>query len=112
MQDIFAQVDELYGLLAEELDNCRKTGCQLAENEAAYRRELRISELAERERGTPVTIIGDVCRGDEVISDLRRARDCSKVLYEASKEAINVYKIRLRILNEQISRVWYSNNTK
>lgn len=112
MQDVFAQIDELYDLLMGELDNCRKAGCQLAENEAKYRMELSIAELHERERGTPVTIINDICRGDPRIADLRRARDCSKVLYEASREAVNVYKLRLRLLNEQASRVWFSGNTR
>ncbi len=108
MDDLWQQVDELNALLSEELARCRESGCQLAENEAEYRKALRIAILSERDKATPVTIIGDVCRGREDIAELKRARDCSEAIYKASGEAINVYKIRLRMLNDQISRVWSS----
>ena len=110
MQDLFAKADEVYDLLAGELDSSRRAGCQLAENEAEYRQALRLAILEERERGTPVTVIGDICRGDPDIADLKRARDCSEALYKASQEAINVHKLRLRMLNEQMNRVWHSGN--
>lgn len=110
MQDLFAKADEVYDLLASELDAARRAGCQLAENEAAYRSTLRVAILEERDRGTPVTIIGDICRGDPDIADLKRARDCAEAVYKASCESINVYKLRLRMLNEQINRVWHSGN--
>ncbi len=110
MQDLFAKADEIYDLLAEELDASRRAGCQLAENEAQYRQALRVAILHERQRGTPVSITGDICRGDPEIADLKRARDCSEALYKASQEAINVHKLRLRMLNEQINRVWHSGN--
>lgn len=110
MQDLFAKADEICDLLAEELEASRRAGCQLAENEAQYRQALRIAILRERQRGTPVSITGDICRGDPEIADLKRARDCSEALYKASQEAINVHKLRLRMLNEQINRVWHSGN--
>lgn len=108
MQDLFAKADEVYDLLVDELDSARRAGCQLAENESAYRQALRLAILHERERGTPVTVIGDICRGDPEIADLKRARDCAEAVYKASCEAINVQKLRLRMLNEQINRVWHS----
>lgn len=112
MQDLYAQADELYDLLTGELDASRRAGCQLAENESQYRQALRVAILHERDHGVPVTIIGDVCRGEEEIADLKRARDCAEALYKASCEAINVYKLRLRMVNAEIERTWHSNNTK
>ncbi len=47
------------------MKTCKESGCQYAENEAEYRKALRIAILNERQKGTPVTIIGDVCRGQE-----------------------------------------------
>lgn len=108
MQDLAAQIDELTELMTQELDNCRKSGVQLAENEAEYRKMLRIEILAERAKGTPVTVIGDICRGKEAIADAKLRRDTSEALYKASQEAINVYKIRLRMLNAQVQRIWTS----
>ena len=108
VQDAYAQVDELYDLLVAELRACRQACCQYAENEAEYRKSLRLAILDERQRGTPVTIIGDLCRGREDIAELKASRDRSEALYKASQEAINVYKLRMRMLNDEIGRVWHS----
>lgn len=102
----YATLDGLLRDLGGEVDAMRRAGCQLAENEAEYRMALRRLILAERDRGTPVTVISDICRGDPGIADLRRARDCSEALYRASQEAINVLKLRVRVVDAQIAREW------
>lgn len=108
MQDLYAQLDELTDRLMEELDTCKTSGCQYAANEAEYRKALRIAILEERDRGTPATLTGDLCRGREDIAEKKRLRDCSEAIYKASQEAINVYKLRIRMLDAQIARVWNS----
>lgn len=95
---------ELESLLMDELKTCRQSGIQLAENEAEYRKKLRIEILHERDKGTPVTIIGDVCRGKDEIADLKRARDAAEAIYKSSQEAINVYKLRLRFIKDEMPR--------
>lgn len=110
MQDLYAQLDELTEGLMQELEVCKTSGCQYAENEAEYRKALRIAILDERANGTPVTITSDLCRGRPDIAELKRLRDCSEAIYKASQEAINVYKLRIRMINEQITRVWNSGN--
>lgn len=108
MQDLFEKRDELERLLEEELETCRRSGVQLAENEAKYRKSLRLEILKERAKGTPVSIIGDLCRGMEHIADLKQARDSSEAVYKASQEAINVRKLRLRMVDAEIQRIWNS----
>lgn len=108
MQDLYAQLDELNAALMRELETCKTSGCQYAENEAEYRKALRVEILMERENRTPVTIIGDVCRGKEEIAELKQRRDCSEAIYKASQEAINVYKLRIRMIDAQITRTWNS----
>ena len=56
--------------------------------------------------GTPVTIIGDICRGDKDIARKKFDRDCAEVAYRAALEAINNYKLQIRILDEQLNREW------
>lgn len=110
MQDLFGQLDDLTDQLMEELETCRTSGCQYAENEAEYRKALRVAILEERGRGTPATITSDLCRGRPDIAEKKRLRDCSEAIYKASQEAINVYKLRIRMLDAQITRVWNSGN--
>ena len=104
---MYAQREELFERLMAELDTLRRTGQQYAENEAEYRKALRIAILNERQKGTPVTIIGDVCRGQEQIAEAKR-RHCSEAIYKASQEAINVIKLRIRMVDAQITRIWNS----
>ena len=110
MQDLYGQLDELTDRLMEELGTCRASGCRYAENEAEYRKALRLAILEERAKGTPATVTGDLCRGREDIAELKRLRDCSEAIYRASQEAINVYKLRIRMIDAQITRVWNSGN--
>lgn len=108
MQELYAKRDELEQLLAEALEECRMSGIKLAENEAEYRKALRLAILDERERGTPATLTSDLCRGRDDIAEAKRRRDCSEAIYKASQEAINVYKLRIRMLDAQIARIWSS----
>lgn len=110
MQDLYGQLDELTDLLMEDLETCKTSGCQYAENEAEYRKALRLAILEERSKGTAVTITSDLCRGRPDIAELKRLRDCSEAIYKASQEAINVYKLRIRMVEAEISRVWGSGN--
>lgn len=42
------------------------------------------------------------------IAELRKDRDIAKSLYDTCREAINSYKLQIRIVNEQINRDWNS----
>lgn len=110
MQELYEQLDELTDQLMAELEVCKTSACQYAENEAEYRKALRLAILDERRKGTPVTITSDLCRGREDIAELKKLRDCSEAIYKASQEAINVYKLRIRMVDAQITRIWNSGN--
>lgn len=108
MQALYAKRDELERLLVEALDECRRSGIKLAENEAEYRKALRIEITEARANGVPVTIISDMCRGIPYIADLKQARDSAEAIYKASQEAINVNKLRIRMVDAEIQRTWNS----
>ena len=96
MIELHRTVEELTGQPMRELATLKDSGCQLAENEAEYRKMLRIAILEERDKGTPVTIISDICRGTPEIAKLRFERDCAEVVYKSTMEAINGYKLQCR----------------
>ena len=110
MVELHEELDELTDRLERELETCRTSGCALARNEQAYRTALRLAILEERRKGTPATVTGDLCRGREDIAALRCQRDCSEAIYRASQEAINVLKLRIRMVDAQITRIWNSGN--
>ncbi len=99
---------ELLRLVAEAeeaVDQMALAGVALANAERDYRRALRVEITRERmTTRTPVRIISDVCRGDDNVSNLKALRDAAEAKYEASKELVNVKKLAVRILGEQINR--------
>lgn len=111
MQDLYGEREQLFDQLMQELEALRRTGQQYAENEAEYRKALRIAILEERSKGTPVTVISDLCRGREDIAEKKQLRDCAEALHKASSEAIMAIKLRIKIVDADIQRTWTSGGT-
>lgn len=106
MDDLFGQMMERLDLCDERVVQMRKASVQYAENKAAYRMAVREAILRERAKGTPATITGDVVRGRQDIASLCVARDCAESNAKAFQEEININKLRVRVLNDQLSREW------
>ena len=104
--DLFNELQDKVKLLDTALGMLGKRGKEHAHSEQDYRIALASKMLIEREKGTPVTIINDLCRGDKDIALMKFKRDCAEVNYKANLEAINIYKLQVKILDEQISREW------
>lgn len=102
----YLRLQQLMDELESEIDAYRNAGYQLAENEAEYRMNLQLKILSERNKGTPVTVISDICRGDAEIAYLKQLRDCSEVAYKACQEKINALKLTIRVMNDRIAREW------
>lgn len=104
--DLFTELRDKQRILETALGELGKRGREKANAEQAYRTALAQKILVERDKGTPVTIISDVCRGDKEIAKLKFERDVADVMYDSAKEAVNVYKLAIRTLDEQINREW------
>ena len=103
-QDLYLAQREQEDRLHAALKALSKRGRVYAEAEREYRVALNQKILMERDEGTPVTIIHDLCRGDRKIAQLRFNRDVAEIQYKSAMEAINVYKLTIRVLSEQIDR--------
>lgn len=105
-QDLMIEMQGRIKMLDAALQQLGNRGRAYAQAERDYRMALAKKILAERDKGTPVTIISDVCRGDREIAGLKFNRDVAETVYDAAKEACNVYKLEIRTLDEQITREW------
>ena len=92
------------------LKQLKRYGRELAEKESAYKIALATEMLKLKEQGEKVTIMRDLCYGTPHIAKLRLERDIAEVLHRSCLEGINVYKLKLRILESQYDREW--GNTK
>ena len=98
MQDLTMQMTGLQNRLRTAIKELRQRGIKKAEAEAKYRTALAGKMLQERDKGMPVTIINDICRGDEEIAKLKMERDIAETLYESCIQAIYATKLEMNIV--------------
>ena len=104
--DLISEIGGKVALLDRAVKELSVRGRVYAQAECDYKVALAKKMLVERDKGMPVTILSDVCRGDIHIAKLRFERDVAEVSYKAAQEAINSYKLQIRILDAQVSREW------
>ena len=95
--DLVTEIANRTKLLDAAVKQLGTRGRAFAEAERDYKIALAKKILEMRDKGTPVTIISDLCRGEKEIARLRFERDCA---------AINSYKLQLRLLDAQLQREW------
>lgn len=104
------ELQELIQKLDRGITTLAKNGNLYAQADRDYRVALAQEILLQRNKGTPATIMSDLCRGKPEIADLRLHRDICEANYKANLEAINVWKIQIKVLENQISREWGRND--
>lgn len=92
--------------LDQSLKMLRKSGENYAEAYREYRVELAKELLRLRDEGLPASLVESLARGNREIAMLKQKEIVNEAVYEANRESINVLKLQIKILNEQISREW------
>jgi hypothetical protein len=104
--DLYEEIQRLMAELTESIKRLRNNGAKLAEAERDYKMTLRQEALRLRAGDIPVTLINNIIYGVEEVAEKRFKRDVEQANYDANKEHINVTKLKLRILEAQLSREW------
>lgn len=108
--ELWDEIKTDLALLDRAVRELKPRGKAKAEKEHAYRLALSKRLTVLRAEGNPVTHLADIARGEPEIARLRMERDIAESLYESAQESINVQKLKIRILESQLSREW--GNTK
>lgn len=104
--DLIQEIGAKSAMLDAAIKQLGIRGKNYAQAEHDYRVALSKKFLEYRADGMPVTIISDICRGLPDIAKLRLERDIALTVYESAKEAINGYKLQIKILDSQVEREW------
>lgn len=96
--ELYQAIEKALKAQNEAVEDFEAAGFDKAEKEREYRKALCKKELELRADGFPVTITQDVARGCDEVEALRFDRDCAEVVFEASKHAIFIGNIQLRVL--------------
>lgn len=108
--DLFEELQQKIKQLEFALKTYRQNGIALAEAEKNYKEAISKEVLRLRDEGMAVTLIAQVIYGLPSISQLRFERDCAEAVYKANEEAINVKKLQVRVIENQLAREWGSIN--
>lgn len=109
--DLQIELDKQVELLQRSLENLKKTGRTYAEAERDYKVLLRQEVLKMRDEGTAIGVITLTCYGIPSVAEARFKRDVALSIYQANQEAINTYKLKIRLIESQIQRE-YTNDTR
>ena len=104
--DLYEQIESLMAELTASIKQLRKNGEKLAETERDYKITLTTQALKLRAEDMPVTLINTTIYGLKEVAEKRFARDVAQATYDANKEHINITKLKLRILENQLAREW------
>ena len=103
-QDLYNQLNSLTSQLDMSLKQLRSNGRDYAEAEKNYKMELTKQALLLREQQMAITLIDKTVYGYPNVAELRFKRDVAESIYKANQEAINVLKLKIRLLDNQISK--------
>ena len=91
-------------IMEQALRELGKRGRAYALAEHDYKIALATEMLKLRDAGEKVTIMRDLCYGTPSIAKLRLDRDIAETMYKSALEAINVKKLKIRIMENQYAR--------
>ena len=109
MQDLLKELEQARKDLDKSMWWLRKNGADYAQAEHDYQVIKAQTVLVMKSQGCPVTEINMSIKGQPQVAEAMLKRDVAKVTYEANQEHINVKKLDIRVIENQIAREWNSN---
>lgn len=102
--DELIELKRLNDLLTKALKEFKERGIAYAKAYKDYRMLLSQELLRLKADGMPVTIAYDIARGSEVVANAKEQEIITECLYKSCQEAIQTYKLQIKILKENIDK--------
>ena len=102
--DELIELKRLNDLLTKALKEFKERGIAYAKAYRNYRVLLSKELLKLKAEGMPVTIAYDIARGSDIVADAKEQEIITECLYKSCQEAINTYKLQIKILKENIDK--------
>ena len=96
--------------LDQKIGELRTTGSDYAKAYRDYRVALAKRLLELKNEGYAITLAGDIARGDKEIAELKFEEISKEAIYKANIESINVLKLQIKVLENQIEREFGAND--
>ena len=98
------KMQELNTYLTTALAEYKKRGTDYAKAYKNYRVLVSQELIKLKAEGMPVTIAYDIARGTEQVANAKEQEIITECLYKSCQEAINTYKLQIKILQENINK--------
>lgn len=108
--DLMQELWRINELLTKALVQYKNRGLEYAKSYANYRKLVAQELLKLKAEGMPVTIAYDIARGKEEVANAKEQEIIAETMYRSCQEAINTYKLQIKILQEQINKEWGAND--
>ena len=102
--DLALELQDKLEKLNISITELRKSGTALAEAERDYKILLRQECLKLRDEGMAIGMIDKTCYGIPSVAEARFKRDVADAKYRANMEAINTFKLEIKIIQNQINK--------
>lgn len=100
------EIQNVYDQLSASVKSLRRTLEASAQAEKDYKMLLSKEALKMRDEGMAVGMISLTIHGIPSVAEARFKRDIAEGVYKANLEAINVYKLQLKLMEAQANREW------
>ena len=111
MQDLMMELTKMKSELRQAMGNLRKNGDTLAQAEHDYQVKKAQVWRTPKADGWTATDLNATIKGQPEVAEALFVRDTAKVLYESNQEYINVVKLEIKVLENQIRREWGADGT-
>lgn len=108
--DLYNEIQEKCRLLDNSIKMLRKTGSDYAKAYTDYRVALAKELLVLKNEGYAITLAGDIARGKQEIAHLKFEEISKEAIYKANIESINVLKLQIKVLENQLEREYGNDN--
>ena len=102
--DLMQTMNEKLSELEQGLNDMLTGGVELALAEKKYREKLYEWTTRLKKMNTSAGLIDKIVMGIDEVAEARQERDVAQVIYDVRKEKINITKLEIRILENQIER--------
>ena len=103
---LWVRINECVRLIDSAVSEARRRGVVMVEKEAAYYTAKSQEAFELLESGYANTLIQQVIKGRPKVSEAMSAFHAAEVEYKNANEAIQAYKMTLRVLENEMQREW------
>lgn len=103
---LWVRIQECMRLCDLAVSESKARGRRMVEAEAAYYTEKARESFELLTAGYANTFIQTVVKGRPKVAEAMEAYHAAEVEYKNAQDAINVYKLKLRVLESELEREW------